>query len=850
MSETDPLDEWLTPRDVRGIEADHVLARLRNAMFSLGPAVTNIGRYQDLQQLGRGGMGVVYRAWDKTLTRHVALKLLRAEHVSSQRRLVHEARAMAQLTHANVVQVFDVDEHQGEAFVTMELVDGLDLASWLRVRPRSVADVLDVFIDSGRGLAAAHARGIVHRDFKPSNVMVGDDGRVRVTDFGLAAESARASSVASTNHPDVSPAERAGLTTARGQAGTPRYMAPEQRTGGLVTERADQWSFAAAVWESLLCRTLTDLPDPAPPGEMHHSGAPFAFPMPIATVLRQALSDDPHDRFVSMDALLAALSTRRTTGLKPRTLSAVAGVSLVGVVLAVAWPTTDDATAAAAPLASKSEPSEEASSLTAEALTSCQGAADVASAQQACKRLLVLAESAQDEGAMAEAHIGLARVNEHKGQFAAASAEYQQAAPLAAGAGRFALAIEAQIGWMYVAGSGLGQPASALKLESQARAYLRRLGDGHPDLHAQLECAVGGLRLELAEFDLALDHFQRAEALGVKHDLPVVVRALALGGVGNALLQSKRYPAARDAYIAQAQLLEHEADGVPDLIAARNNLGVVQMYLGALSSALVAYESSLSLSRQFYGSEHPQVAETEVNIGVLLGVLGRPAEGAASIRRARTILVEHLGRDSVQLARVSIQLAITVRDAGHLEDARQLLNEALVVLETLVGRTSLDTLRCLAYIASLDAREGHSERARTALQAALVSAQALGPSASRLIFVVHSSLGALDIEENNLVAAETNFRAALNQLEGDSGHPTPMLADSIVGLARVHMLRDEPQQAVELLAPLVSAQETAGIEGARWADAALELGRARLAAFGPSPQVHALIARARAIMGS
>ncbi|MCA9694629.1 MAG: serine/threonine protein kinase, partial [Myxococcales bacterium] len=220
-------------------------------------------------------MGVVYRAHDPQLDREVAVKLLRpdgpqGEDVSRARsRLYREARAMARLAHPNVIHVYDFGAHEGQVFVAMELVDGVNLARWLERQPRSPRDpraILSVFLAAGEGLVAAHDAGLVHRDFKPENVLVGDDGRVRVLDFGLArapgGEVGEGGRARSSDAParDASPAVDDGETLASGSltpeasltrtgalVGTPRYMAREQILGRPADARTDQFSFCVAL---------------------------------------------------------------------------------------------------------------------------------------------------------------------------------------------------------------------------------------------------------------------------------------------------------------------------------------------------------------------------------------------------------------------------------------------------------------------------------------------------------------------------------------------------------------------------------------------------------------------------
>ena len=228
-----------------------------------------IGRYSVIQRIGEGGMGVVYEAHDPELDRRVAIKVMRTAH---HERLVEEARAMAQLAHPNVVSVFEIGRtERGRLFLVMELVAGSTLRDWL-APSRSWRDIVATFVEAGRGLAAAHAAGLVHRDFKPSNVLVSDDGRVRVSDFGLV---------------------RSATTFDRTAVGTPPYMSPEQLAGEDVDARSDQFSFCVA-----LARAL-------PASKRRH------IPRRIHRAIVRGMSSDRDDRYATMNDLLRQLEPRR-----------------------------------------------------------------------------------------------------------------------------------------------------------------------------------------------------------------------------------------------------------------------------------------------------------------------------------------------------------------------------------------------------------------------------------------------------------------------------------------------------------------------------------------------------------
>lgn len=258
-----------------------------------------LGRYTIRRLIGAGGMGRVFAAVDPELGRAVAIKLIRAERASSpsaRARLLREAQALARLHHPGVVTVYDVGTQDDEVFIAMELIEGSTLDEWIAVGGRGWRKVLETFLAAGRGLAAAHGAGIVHRDFKPANVIVGPD-RVVVVDFGLA----RAGTDPTDSDP-LSESEKileVSLTATGERVGTPLYMAPEQRAGGTVTARSDQYSFCVALWHAL---------HGEPPSDGAAGPRRAEVPGWVNTALQRGLERDPERRWPTMNALLATLA--------------------------------------------------------------------------------------------------------------------------------------------------------------------------------------------------------------------------------------------------------------------------------------------------------------------------------------------------------------------------------------------------------------------------------------------------------------------------------------------------------------------------------------------------------------
>jgi predicted Ser/Thr protein kinase len=300
--------------DEAGIEGEMRVGRAIKAILNRDPDPVHVGRYRLGRKLGSGGMSVVYAAWDEKLDREVAIKLLRGDYTTAPgwaQRLRREALAMARLGHVNIAHVYEVGEHDGHPFIAMELIRGATLRQWLDERERSVPEIIAMYIQAARGLAAAHAAGLVHRDFKPDNVIVDEHGWARILDFGvvLAANERQP-------EPSDSPADAAsdGHTRAGTIVGTPGYMAPEQMSAGQVDGRADQFAICVALFEALHGRrpfpgnSITQLSNSmrgraAPPVVVADDKVPEA----AAAVLARGLHPDPDARFPTMDAFIDAL---------------------------------------------------------------------------------------------------------------------------------------------------------------------------------------------------------------------------------------------------------------------------------------------------------------------------------------------------------------------------------------------------------------------------------------------------------------------------------------------------------------------------------------------------------------
>ena len=319
------------------VERARVRAQVRNQLFGGPREPVTIGRFEIIERIGSGAMGIVYQARDPELDRVVALKLL---HPSTQghavdartKLLLREARAMAKLAHPNVVTIHEVGTFRDQVFIAMEMVRGGTLRDWLQREQPSPAQRVAVLTEAGRGLAAAHAQGLIHRDFKLDNVLIGEDGRPRIGDFGLV----KASEPDEAGERDSIPATRRGAVV-----GTPAYMAPEQLRGESADARSDQFAFCVSVVEALtgvrpfVAGTIPDML------ESIEAGLPKAtlgvLPPQVARVVSRGTSQAPAMRYPSMDSLLEDLAGAGERKDGSRVRLAMVAMVVVGLAAIAGW---------------------------------------------------------------------------------------------------------------------------------------------------------------------------------------------------------------------------------------------------------------------------------------------------------------------------------------------------------------------------------------------------------------------------------------------------------------------------------------------------------------------------------
>ncbi len=777
--DTDPqFDDFANspthPRDLL-LGPQHQLQRLaiETALFGGAAQAVALGRYRLLNRLGHGGMGTVYAAFDDHLDRKIAIKLIHPKLFDKgeiHERTLREARALARLSHPNVVHVYEVGELEGQLFVAMEFLAGPTLRDWLEDgQKRSWQEILAVLQQAGQGLAAAHAEGIIHRDFKPHNVMFGAEGRVRVLDFGLARmddtelepdtlEPEPAASVADLPHGQ--------LTRTGTLIGTPAYMAPEQLERRRADARSDQFSFCVTLHEALYRdrpfqgRTLAQLLDGIRRAVPVEPPRDSSVPAWLRKVVLRGLAPEPEHRFESMQALLDALADDPALRRRKWWM----GVGLVGLLGGTVWGLAQTGETRARVCAGMDEElagvwdddrraqvktAFEATKLGYASSTwlRVESGLDQYTREWVAMRTRVCEASQRGEqsGELLDLRMAclderLLHVRETVTLLAAADeAILEKAVEMVAGLPMLESCDDVEALSAEVPpppDAELARRVSTLDEQLIEADVLLRAGkyekgleiaDAVVDEAEQLDYLPlrvrawrhqGELLRKLAKFDAAETSLARA-----------FDAALALRMFADAASVSARLTCVTGSDLERHEDGRRWARVAEPLSRAAGTSAATVQYLECITATATAegnYEESLgyaehalAIQETSLGAEHIDVASALHNLGIVLNDKGEYPGARSHLERALAIKERVLGPDHPELVNTLSSLGVAAVYSGDYPAARSFFERALAVAEQGLGPTHLLVAQVLANLGALAGMEGHYEQSRDYLERAL-----------------------------------------------------------------------------------------------------------------------------------
>ncbi|RMG94672.1 MAG: serine/threonine protein kinase [Deltaproteobacteria bacterium] len=708
-----------------------------------GHLPARIGRFEVRALVGRGAMGRVLRAYDPDLDREVAIKILAdvaasgADDEEEAARLRREAKVLARLSHPNVVAVHEVGTFEGSVYVAMEFVEGATLGDWLRTHQPPVDRIVDALVQAGEGLAAAHAAGIVHRDFKPANVLVGDDGRVRVVDFGLAHR----------RSPHTLPPETGGPASADAlaMAGTPAFMAPERLRGQPADEAADQFAFGVTAYFALFGTYPHEGDDPFSRAvaivENRRRPVPEgtpAVPRHVRRVVERCLAHAPGDRYPDMAAVVTDL--RRDPLRTWRRLG-------VSAVLAAA-------TGLAAYLAAPNE----------DLAATCAGAAEIVAPLQATAQALFDASGegwqttasrsvARHLEALGKAHVD-ACIAERTEMVSAEQAAHTDAClRLAMAESRALLDIVPSLAphrtpFVAAVAADLTPPEGCLHPRADGAAPFdpRGLEGAVADLvRARLAARSGAYREAEHLARRVVERSRDAEAAGLEARARYVLGA-ALERLGRrddaeqelrlAMVAAERAGddlarARASSYLVyvvgrirgdvdQALDLAHQTRSLLDAVDAddavradfENNLGAVLARAGRLDEAAAAHERAHRLRLQHFGPTHPATLASEAAMAIVDSSRGRHDQAIRALEALHARAVADLGPDDPATLSIAGNLATALARAGRTRRAADTLSELVRRTEAALGSQAPMLPTWIYNLATARAKMGDHDQAR------------------------------------------------------------------------------------------------------------------------------------------
>ncbi len=835
---------------------------------------TSLGRYVLLEKLGSGGMGEVFAAYDPQLDRKVALKLLRSGSLSADEgkaRLVREAQAMARLQHPNVAAVHDVGTFDERVFVAMEFIEGETLSEWLRGQ-REWKEVVRLFIQCGNGLSAAHRAGIVHRDFKPDNVLIGSDGRPRVVDFGLARQShtpmenrlARPMADAPMDVGFGSPITRDGAVM-----GTPGYMAPEQLNGLTTDARSDQFAFSVALYEALYGKRPfggTTLKAHAAEIEAQKLAAvPEGTDVPSHvhdTVLR-GLSADPGKRFESIDQMIEKLRPRRVATAGKRLIAALIVLSIIGLVavsygvfasqklqvcsgsekkLAGIWDEPSKARLKAAFLSTNAPFVAESWRLVETSLNKYTRTWITASAEACEAARLRRTDTEEDyqrklrclDGRVQHLKSITKRLESADRIVVTNSISLVKGLdPVETCLDVAALAAHPRLG---------GRPNDKEDALGQALLDARTLHDsgkyakGVEVLTQVLATeSAGSQQGSIAEAKLLLGRLQARAGLAKEAEATLLAAAVAAQTTGEASLAARAFSrlamvvGSMGGHFDDAHTWQQLAVAAASRVASdkeieaelSSNAGIVALAENEPKRAYDEFKNALTLQEDRLGEDNPEVARTLNNLGVALARLRRYKESSEQYKRSYELQLKYLGNEHPDTAATMHNLGVMERKEGQLSDALTHFERALSVRRLTLGEEHPETATTYLALANLQIKLESPDAALENLNRALAIRKKVYGSGHALVAGVYDDLAGFHLSRHAGKEALENAQLAL------AISPTAAAHDK-AGSAYMLLGQWDKAQA-ELVKALTARQERYGAEDPEVASALNSLGDLYLA---------------------
>ncbi len=857
------------------------VARLPHDLTDLRPGAP-LDHYFVLGELGAGGMGVVLAAYDPDLDRKVAIKVLRADRGGGSAgspqgaRLLREAQALAKLSHPNVITIFEVASKGDRVALVMEYIDGPTLTAWLGDGERDWREVVAMFAQAGQGLAAAHAAGFVHRDFKPDNVIIGD-GRARVTDFGLVSTGAETIDDGARSGRASSSQPVAAFTYEGSLAGTVPYMAPEQLDQGAVDERADQFAFCVSLYEGLYGErpfpgtTVAELRAAIRDGGVRPPPAGTRVPGWVRQILLRGLSADPAARHPSMGALLEALD-RDPNQRRRRVAGGAVAVGLVGLAvfgltrssgsardpvcrgaearLAGVWDDAMRERVQAAFMATTRPHAEETLGLVSAALDR-RANAWVAAHVEVCKATHVRGEQSEK---LLDLRMGCLdrRLGEMRALTVLFASDADGAvvdAAVTALSRLTPLSTCDDVAALLDATPLPDDPATRARVED-ARAALddvlaleragryqvgidraRALVDDveaidYPPLRAEAVHVYATLMAragdpELAEQTLYVALQAAADARDHVRVADAWIELIML--VGSRQGQHERglsFRRAAEAAVAQA------GNRPADRAALATAVGLVLDFQGKHAEAREQHERAIALQEEIYGPNHSRVALSLGNLANSLAEQGMYADARQRYERALAIQEATLGEHHPELAFTLNNLGNVVGYQGDNAAAIPYFERALAIWRPALAPNHPLVATCLNNLGTAYSELGRVDEARMYLQQSLDMLVAKFGSDHPAVAAVTGNLGELAADHGDYAEAMTLCKRSLAIYEATLGKGHPDTAYALTCLGRAHIGAGAPAAALPPLRKALALRETNPGDPADLAETQFALARA------------------------